>query len=60
MYEEQKDGSPVFRLGINGSVVTVMFSEAGMPDVKKKVRDILTESYGERFRDKVQALARQQ
>ncbi len=58
--QEGKDGSPVFRFDMNGATVTVMFSESGMPGLKEKVRDILTESYGERLRDKVQALARQQ
>ena len=59
MFGSQKEGSPVFRFSINGSRVTVMFSEKGVPDVKEKVRDILTESYEERFRDKVQAYAQQ-
>ncbi len=58
--QKGKGGSPVFRINMKGATVTVMFSESGMPGLKEKVRDILTESYGERLRDKVQALARQQ
>lgn len=51
MYEGAGGISPVFQLCINGTAVTVMFSESGMPDVKTKVRDILTESYEERLRN---------
>lgn len=43
--------SPVMRLHINDSTVTVMFSQNGEGEagVKNKVRDILTEAYEERF-----------
>ena len=54
MYEGAGGISPVFQLCINGTAVTVM------PDVKTKVRDILTESYEERLWEKVQGYARQQ
>ena len=60
MYEGAGGISPVFQLCINGTAVTVMFSGSGMPDVKTKVRDILTESYEERLWEKVQGYARQQ
>ena len=40
MYEGAGGISPVFQLCINGTAVTVMFSESGMPDVKTKVRDM--------------------
>lgn len=55
MYENRKDQDPVFRLRLSGTVVTVMFSNDGGPDVKTKIRDILMESFEERFREKVQA-----
>lgn len=60
MFGDQKDGSPVFRFNLNGAKVTVMFSASGVPGIKEKVRNILTESYGERFREEVQAYAQQQ
>ena len=54
MSKSQKDDSPVFQLYINGSVVTVTFSTCETPDIKAKVRDILTESYEERIQNTVQ------
>ena len=45
MSENQKNGSPVFRIDINGAVVTIRFSDTETADVKARVRDILTESY---------------
>ena len=49
MSKGQKDDSPVLRLDINGSAVTVKFSASETPDIKDRVRDILTESYKERI-----------
>ena len=49
MSKGQKDDSPVLRLDINGSAVTVTFSASETPDIKDRVRDILTESYKERI-----------
>ena len=54
MSKSQKDDSPVFQLNINGSVVTVTFSTSETPDIKARVRDILTESYEERIQNTVQ------
>ena len=53
----QKKESPVFRLDVNGAVVTVRFSDTETEDVKARVRDILTESYEERFQRTVQECA---
>lgn len=44
---------PVFRLMINGSLVTILFSNREIPEVKNKIRDILTEAYQEHFSDNV-------
>lgn len=52
-----KNGSPVFRLDINGTVVTVRFSDTETADVKARIRDILTESYEERFKRTIQECA---
>ena len=49
MNKSQKDDSPVLQLEINGSAVTVSFSASETPDIKDRVRDILTESYKERI-----------
>ena len=57
MSENQKNGSPVFWIDINGAVVTVRFSDTETADVKARVRDILTESYEERFQRTVQECA---
>ena len=54
MSNNQKDDSPVFQLHINGSAVTVTFSNIEMPDIIDRVRDILTESYEERIQKTVQ------
>lgn len=54
MSKSQKDDSPVFRLHINGSAVKVTFSTSETPDIKARVRDILTESYEERVQNTVQ------
>jgi len=49
MSENSKTGSPVFRLDIGGAAVTVRFSDTETADIKARIRDILTESYEERF-----------
>ncbi len=51
MEKRETGRSPVMRLHINDSTVTVMFSQNGEGEagVKNKVRDILTEAYEERF-----------
>ena len=54
MFEDQKNGSPVFRFDINGAAVTVRFSDTETADVKDKIREILTESYEERFQRNIQ------
>ena len=54
MSKSQRDDSPVFQLNINGSAVTVTFSTSETPDIKARVRDILTESYEERVQNTVQ------
>ena len=54
MSESQKNGSPVFRLDINGAAVTVRFSDTETADVKDRIREILTESYEERFQRNIQ------
>lgn len=54
MFGDQKCGNPVFQLDIDGTVVVVRFSETETADIKARVRDILTESYEERFQRKIQ------
>lgn len=54
VHGSQKSIAPVFRLDVSGKVVTVRFSETEAPDIKTRIRDILTESYEERFQRKVQ------
>lgn len=54
MSENKKSGSPVFRLSLKGAAVTVRFSDTETDDVKSRVRDILTESYEERFQRGIQ------
>lgn len=54
MSENRTSGSPVFRLDIGGAAVTVRFSDTETTDVKVRIRDILTESYEERFQRNVQ------
>ncbi len=55
MFEDKKDQRPVLRFSLNGTAVTVMFSNAGEPDMKTKIRDILMESFEEHFMEKMQA-----
>jgi len=47
------DENPVLQLRVNNSVVKVMFSRSDGMDVKNRVRDILTESYEERFQKEI-------
>lgn len=54
MPENQEKTSPVFKLDINGTSVIVTFSSIETPDIKARVRDILTESYEERIQNTVQ------
>lgn len=54
MSETRTSGSPVFRLDIGGAAVTVRFSDTETTDVKVRIRDILTESYEERFQRNMQ------
>lgn len=54
MYESKKSGSSVFRLNINGAAVTVKFSDTETADIKDRIREILTESYEERFQRNIQ------
>lgn len=54
MYESKKSGSSVFRLDINGAAVTVKFSDTETADIKDRIREILTESYEERFQRNIQ------
>ena len=56
MFDSQEENGPVFRFRAGGSEVTVMFSASGAPDVKEKIRDILTESYGERVMEGAQGM----
>lgn len=49
MYGDQKDQGPAFRFSLNGTAVTVTFGNAGEPNVKTRIRDILMESLEERF-----------
>lgn len=57
MSENKVNGSPVFRLNLKGAVVTVRFSDTETADVKNRIRDILTESYAERFQRDIQGCA---
>ncbi len=57
MAENQKADSPVFRLDLGGKPVMIRFSSTGAADVKEKIREILTESYGERLQEGIQACA---
>lgn len=54
MYGSKKNIDPVLRLDVNGAVVLVRFSKTEMPDIKDRIRNILTESYEERFQRKIQ------
>lgn len=54
MSESKISVSPVFRLNLKGAAVTVRFSDTETDDVKSRIRDILTESYQERFQRGIQ------
>lgn len=54
MSNNQKDDTPVFQLHINGLAVMITFSNIETPDIKARIRDILTESYEERLQDTIQ------
>ena len=54
MPENQEKTNPVFKLDINGTSVIVTFSASETPDIKTRIRDILTESYEERIQNTVQ------
>ena len=54
MPENQEQTIPVFKLDISDTSVTITFSNIETPDIKARVRDILTESYEERLQDAVQ------
>lgn len=54
MPENQEKTNPVFQLDINGASVIVTFSSIEMPDIKARIRDILTKSYEERIQNTVQ------
>lgn len=54
MSEYQKNKTPIFRIDINGAAVTIRFSDTETADVKARIRDILTESYEERFQRNIQ------
>lgn len=54
MSENNNSGNPAFRLDIGGVAVTVRFSDTETADVKDRIRDILTESYEERFQRSIQ------
>lgn len=54
MSENNNSGNPVFRLDISGAAVMVRFSDTETADVKERIRDILTESYEERFQRSIQ------
>lgn len=58
MTENQRNSSPVFRFNINGSPITITFSDTESKDVKARVRDILTESYEERIQKRIQECAK--
>lgn len=54
MTEIKISSSPVLRLNLKGAAVTVRFSDTETEDVKGRIRDILTESYEERFQRGIQ------
>jgi len=54
MSERKISSSPVLRLNLKGAAVTVRFRDTEMEDVKGRIRDILTESYEERFQRGIQ------
>lgn len=51
---ENQDGSQVFKFHINGIPITILFGDTESKDVKSRIRDILTESYGERMQRQMQ------
>lgn len=57
MSENNNNGNPVFRLDIGGAAVMVRFSDTETTDIKDRIRDILTESYEERFQRSIQECA---
>jgi len=57
MSERKISSSPVLRLNLKGAAVTVRFSDTETDDVKGRIRDILTESYEERFQRGIQECA---
>ena len=57
MSENQKNENLIFKIDINGVAVTVRFSDTETVDVKARIRDILTESYEERFQRNIQECA---
>ena len=54
MPENQEQTIPVFKLDISDTSVTITFSNIETPNIKARVRDILTESYEERLQNTVQ------
>ena len=54
MPENQEQTIPVFKLDISDTSVTITFSNIKTPNIKARVRDILTESYEERIQNTVQ------
>ena len=54
MPENQEQTIPVFKLDISDTSVTITFSNIETPNIKARVRDILTESYEERIQNTVQ------
>ena len=54
MPENQEQTTPVFKLDISDTSVTITFSNIETPNIKARVRDILTESYEERIQNTVQ------
>lgn len=49
MSSQQNNEKHVFRLYVKGAAVTVRFSEEESADLKRRIRDILTDVYGERI-----------
>lgn len=54
MAGKQKGDSPVFHVDVGGRAVTVRFSSTEAEDVKERIREILSESYGERLQESIQ------
>ena len=49
-----QDSSPVFRFRLDGSKITILFSDTESKAVKERIRDILTESYEERIQRQIE------